>query len=741
MDIERLEEFLNYQPIFEEDPQFLLHQIKKEVSEYMPYEKISKIDHAYEFAKHAHWNQKRLSWEPYFVHPIKSTQFLMKIKPWIKSIQTCILHDVIEDTEFTYEDIKKEFWEEVANLCYWLEKVSKVRYKGQERNTETLKKTFLGMGRDLRVIFVKLADRIHNIQTLKFHPKEEKRVRIAQETLKIYVPIAQRLWLSVFQNYLENWAFYNLNNKEFKRIFSFIKKKHWKSSNYTERWIKSIEKILNESKIEYEQIQWRLKSPYRIYRKLKKYWTNDPSKIMDILAFRVVTKSISDCYSVLWVVNNRYTPLIKRIKDYIALPKSNWYKSLHTTIIGMFDFPVEIQIRTKEMDEFAEYWVAAHFAYKETWDTAKISEKQSERIHKLQNIVKNFQETSKKDEFEKALHIDILEKNIFVYTPEWDIVELPQWSTVLDFAFKIHTDVWLKFKNAIVDDKIVPIDYQLKNWSIVKINTYKSKFTASPSWINFVHSPSSKSKLNRFIRQNQMQKHIEAWEKQINEKLKEFWLPLIWTKKDKITKKYKWEEYQNIMVKISEKQITATKLIKEVYPDTFRISKNINNLQDNTKSQSETLEKETSKQNNVIIDWNKKLEYSICPECKPTNPDKIIWKADREWIKVHNLECTALKRINYEKLLQAHWEWEEAPTYTLKVKIRAYDKPWVLIQILSIFSDFNVNVSDIQVNKNEDLSSNVEIYLEFQNPSKMHFILKELKNRENLLKLISKKII
>ncbi len=738
MDIATLEKFLNYKPVYEKDPKFLLQEIKSLASEYLSDNDLKEIDKAYDFAKIAHEWQMRQSWEPYFVHPLKATLFLMKIRPWVKTIQTCILHDVIEDTEYNYDDIKERFWQEVADLCYWLEKVSRVRYEWQDRNLETLKKTFLAMWKDLRVIFVKLADRIHNIQTLKYHPKEEKKQRIANETLKIYVPIAQRLWLSIFQNYLENWSFYVINPKEFTRIFNHIKKKHWYNNHYyVDEWVKKIETALDEAWINYKTVKWRLKSPYRVHKKLKKYWTDDPNKVMDVLAFRVVTQSITDCYSALWVINNNYTPLIKKIKDYIALPKVNWYKSLHTTVIWMFKFPVEIQIRDEDMDSFAEFWVAAHFAYKEKWDSARISQEQVNWIRKLQEIVNTFQEAEKNEDFKNTLEIEALDKNIFVYTPAWDVIEMPQWSTVLDFAFKIHTDVGLKFKAAFVDDKIVPIDYRLKTWSIVEIKTYKRKYSATAAWLKFLHNPSSKAKLNRYVRQSQIKDHVEKAKLLLNEKLLSYWLPVLWSKSDLIASNNSEQSLENNLLKIYDKQISPTKFIKEYYKN-INIPKN--SSWDESSDSLGPVKDKSNLSKKVVIDWYDNLNYFFCPECNPSNDSKIIWKSTRDWIKIHSLDCKALDTISYDKLLESHWEWYDYNKYFMRIKLKAEDKPWVLLQILMIFSDFSVNIDDINVYSKKTWYSLINIDLEFNNPSKMQFVIKELKNKNELVKIVSKKI-
>ncbi len=301
MHVQELERYFDYEPIFSEDPQFLVEEIKDLASQYLPVQARDVIQKTYEFTKNAHEQTKRLSGEPYIVHPLRATIFLMSMKPDLPTIQTCILHDVIEDTDITYEDVKKHFSEEVAVLCEGLVKVSKVRYVGEERQLETLKKTFLAMGKDLRVIFVKLVDRIHNVQTLHFHPNEEKRRRIANETLKIYVPIAKRLGLFYYQQFLENGAFKILYPKEFERIFSYLQKMVGAHDTITQKGVDMIQGLLTEEHIPTVRIIGRIKSPYRIFEKMQHKYnsTADISKVTDLIAFRIVTDSIGNCYNIL----------------------------------------------------------------------------------------------------------------------------------------------------------------------------------------------------------------------------------------------------------------------------------------------------------------------------------------------------------------------------------------------------------------------------------------------------------
>lgn len=741
MDIAKIQEFENYQLIFDEDPKFLLDQILAQANYLTPAQK--KIVYTtYAFAQHHHRDIKRHSGEPYIVHPLRVLEFLMDVKPDLPSIQTALLHDIIEDTTVTFEDIKKEFGEEVATLCDGLVKVSKVRYRGEERQIETLKKTFLAMARDLRVIIIKMADRVHNIQTLHFHPKKEKRVRIAEETLKIFVPIAKRLWLYVYQGYLENGAFKNLDTREYTRIRNYILKQYGNVEGFKQQGIDTLTRLCDEEGLTYCEIKWRIKSPFRIYKKLQKYQTQDISKVMDVLAFRVLTKEVGDCYNMLWIIHKHYTPIFSKMKDYIAIPKPNGYKSLHTTVLGMFDFPVEIQVRTQDMDRVADYGVAAHFIYSDD-QAFSMSEKQEQWIKSLQDIVQRYSAEGDKEKFKDALQIEIFEKDIFVYTPKGDIIELPGESTVLDFAFRVHSEVGLKFRNAFINGRIVPIDYMLKTGNIIDIKTYKNKYTATRGWLNYLHTPSAKTKLNKFLRQQEKNELYNEMKPIINQKLSEYKLPLLGAKDDQITKTHKDTAFEHLLHRIRDKQISVTRLIKETYPHIVLLHPEKEHPTPEFEKQNEFTHAGISStlSNAILIDEDKEVTYEVCPECAPQPPQKLIAKSDKNGIKVHALTCEALHTINYSKLMEAH-RWDQEPNkYKLKMQVQALDKPGVLLDILKIFEFFGINVSDIHSEHTDTGFALVMLELSFVHPAKMYYLLNDLKMRKDLLKVISQEII
>ena len=738
MDITQLDNFLNYKVDLNIDPDTLVEEIIIRARKYLQESCREWILKAYEMAKKAHHWQLRLSWEPYIIHPLKSAIILMDLKPDLESIQTCILHDVIEDSIFTKEEIAQEFWQEVAVLCEWLVKVSKIKYKWEDRHLETIKKTFLAMAKDLRVIFVKLADRIHNMQTLNFHPEKDKRENIAKETMKIYVPITKRLGLYHYQVTLENACFKILHPEDFEKITGYLRKWYSGTDKHIKKWTYTISKLLQKEWIKDFFIKGRVKSPYRIREKMEhRYHTKDITSVMDLLAFRVITKDISNCYMTLWIIHKHYTPLIKKIKDYIAIPKFNWYKSIHTTILGMFHFPVEIQIRTTEMDEVAEYWVAAHYAYSDSNSPEKINKKQAEWMKKLQELVNAYTESDEKEQFKDKLDIELLNKETFIYTPNGDIIELPKWSTVLDFAFHVHTDIGLRFKNAIVNWEIVPITHIPSTWDIVKINTFRYQYTANKHWIWILNTPSAKYKVLKFLKSDQQEDILDNSIKLLNEKLKDLKLPNINSKENEINKAYDKKELQKKLIDATENKFIYNEILKKAYPKEYK--EYYNNKTNTTNNNTKKIE--DNKTTHIIIDDDKLINYYLCPECKPSYPQKIIAKTGRDWIKIHNINCRALKTISWNNLLEAHWSWNMRNVYDITLTLKICENI-NFMKLLEIFSKLQIEINSFsQKNDNDWKETTIILTRTLQNPWQMWMVRDQIKRHGDKIKLIKMEIL
>jgi len=444
---------------------------------------------AFHFASEAHRGQKRRTGEDYIYHPLAAAYYLAKMKMDITSISAALLHDVPEDTDFTFEDIKHNFGKEIYYLVRGVTKLGHLKYRGMERYAENLRKMFLAMSKDLRIIIIRLADRRHNMETLQ-GVRPEKRLRIAKETLEIYAPIANRLGMFRMKTTLEDLAFPYVYPDEYKWVTDLIKDRLKNEFKYIEKIKKTTQKILVKNNIAYVQIQGRVKSLFSLYIKLLRKG-KDLNKIYDLIALRIIVKEIADCYSVLGLLHKKWSPLKGRIKDYIAQPKPNGYQSLHTSVFTEFGKTAEFQIRTIQMDEEAEYGIAAHHRYKEIGVLGK-RKKLPRWLEHLVEIQKTITDNA---EFIKHIKNDLFINQIFVFTPKGDVIELPDNATPLDFAYYIHTDIGNKCVGAKINNQMAPLDAILKSGDVVEIVTDKNRTGPNPDWLEIVVTTNAKNKI------------------------------------------------------------------------------------------------------------------------------------------------------------------------------------------------------------------------------------------------------
>ncbi|MFA6514869.1 MAG: RelA/SpoT family protein [Candidatus Paceibacterota bacterium] len=456
------------------------------------------IEKAYNFAKKAHEGQLRKSGDPYFLHVASTGKNLADLGMSSVVVAAGLLHDVLEDADITKEELEKEFGGEIVKLVEGVTKLGKVKYKGIERNVENLRKFFISVAEDLRVLVIKLADRLHNIETLK-HVRPDKQKRIALETLEIYAPLAHRLSMGRLKGQLEDAAFKFAYPKEYEEVKHLLLEKKDAEKKYLIEVKDKIEEKIKESKIKNTQIDYRQKHLYSLWKKLQKY-DMDIGKIYDIIALRVMVNNIADCYHVLGLIHGEWTPLPNRIKDYIASPKANGYQSLHTTIFTGTGGIVEIQIRTHEMHEKAENGIAAHFIYKEKNKTEKTIPKQLEWVNQLHDLNQNKEDPEK---FLKTIKMDFFKDRVFIFTPLGDVIDLPEDSSVIDFAYAIHTDVGDHAQGAKINGKNSSLGTKLKNNDIVEIQTNKN---AKPSskWLDYAKTSLARKRINFHLKSNSL---------------------------------------------------------------------------------------------------------------------------------------------------------------------------------------------------------------------------------------------
>jgi len=464
---------------------------------------------AYNFAEKAHEGQKRMSGEPYFVHPFETAKILAKFGMDTQTIVAGLLHDVLEDTKITEEQIKKEFGDDILFLIKGVTKLGTLKYRGHERHVESLRKFFVAMANDLRVVIIKFADRLHNLRTLQYIP-EEKRHRIALESIEVYAPLANRLGMGKLKGDIEDAAFPYAYPEEYKLVEDTIKEKKDLYEKYLKEVSEKLKKELFKNKINFDEIDYRIKHKYSLYIKMLKY-DMDIEKIYDIVALRVVVDTVEDCYRVLGLVHSIWNPLPGRIKDYIAVPKPNGYRSIHTTVFTGSGGTAEIQIRTTEMHAEAAYGIAAHFAYKEQKGIKRtLDDKDKFKwIEELKEL--NYMPGDPKS-FLDHLKMDFFNNRIFVFTPKGDVIDLPEDSTPLDFAYSIHSDIGNHTFGAKVNNKMMTIFSKLKNGDIVEITTKKDS-KPSGKWLDYVKTTIAKKHIRSYLEKNTLLSKLKSFGK------------------------------------------------------------------------------------------------------------------------------------------------------------------------------------------------------------------------------------
>ncbi len=477
-----------------------------------------KITKAWEFASVAHQNQKRLSGEEYIIHPTETARTLAKMGMDSNTIAAGLLHDIPEETNFSINDIKEEFGVEIAKLVDGVTKIGRIKYRGVERYAENLRKMFIAMSKDIRVIIIRFADRIHNLKTLEYHPSQEKQNRIALESLEIYAPIAGRLGMYKFKGEIEDLSFPYVYPEEYQWTLDEIQTNIKNRTTSLEKTKKKLINLLIKNNLKFINVYGRQKHLYSLYTKLLRK-DKDIGKIYDLIALRVIAKSKNDCYSILGLIHNNWQPLNGRVKDYISQPKPNAYQSLHTTIFDENNKPIEIQIRTLEMEQVAEFGIAAHWRYKEnkTINDEYIKFTWINDLVKWQKKIRNNKDYLK---FIK-LNTDIFKSRIFVFTPKNDVIDLPERSTPIDFAYHIHTEIGNKCIGVKINDKMSKLDTELKNGDLIEILTDKNRKIPNTDWLNFVKTNTAKDNIRAALSKSQ-KNNLREFKQDVVKKFKKY---------------------------------------------------------------------------------------------------------------------------------------------------------------------------------------------------------------------------
>ncbi|MDD3144945.1 MAG: RelA/SpoT family protein [Candidatus Gracilibacteria bacterium] len=698
--------------------------IVKKVSLYMRnlnFEYIkSEIFRAYLYSRDAHEGQNRLSGDPYIIHPVEATEILLELNPDIYTIQACLLHDVIEDTLKTSDDIKKEFGVEVAFLCEGLAKLSKIRYKGEDRDVGSLRKMVVAMAEDLRVIFVKLSDRLHNMRTLRHHPKKEKREKIALETLNIFSPIADRLGLYHMKNSLDEECFKILDIDSYRKLKRELKELEPQRKAFVKNVKEEITILLSENGLQNFEVDYRVKSIYSIHKKLLKKGLTNANELFDLFGIRIMVDNESDCYRVLGIIHNTWTPLPKRFKDYIALPKPNGYRSLHTSIMGLFKADrrqaTEIQIKTFKMREYSDLGVAAHFEYKEKGSSIATD---IDWVKELKELVNNVQDS----DFVGSLKVDFFKDRIYVFTPKGDHINLPSGSTPIDFAYAVHTELGNHISIAKVNDSVYPLDKELHNGDVVEIVIDKNK-RPNPFRISFVKTIKAKNRIKATLKKEDQELHRERGKDIMSKYLEKVGLGKI--DKDLTIlktldgKNLNMEERLLLLEQIGDFSMPPASLIKKIVKSSVLSVREKyaidNNLVDSNKNEgkSDLIENQEVKniKTNLIIGGESGLDYKLCycSRRKITN-DIVAHINNKGQFTIHRRNCKVLDDVNKDRLLPAYIDGEKPESIIINIILIVKNQIGVLKEISDIIYNMGINIDSINTKKIGNLQTEISLGL------------------------------
>ena len=652
------------------------------ISQKRPNEEIDDIDRAFEFAQKLHSGQYRVSEEPYIVHPIEVAKILAELKLDKSTIIAAFLHDILEDTETKPEEIQELFGEDVLTLVQGVTKLGKYQFEStQDRQAENFRKMLLAMAKDVRVIFLKLADRLHNMRTLNYMA-QNKQKRIAQETLDIFSPLANRLGIGKIKAELEDLSLRYINPEKYYEIAKAVAQSKAERDRTIASLVQSVKESLNQVNIE-ASVYGRAKHYYSIYMKLERLKVPF-EELYDISAVRVIVDTEKDCYNVLGLIHSKFKPIPGRFKDYIAMPKGNGYRSLHTSVIGPKSKPVEIQIRTHQMHEVAEYGVAAHWKYKES-GSVKATNPSDLQFAWMRKLVELDKDAKNSKEFLESVKLDLFSDQVFAFTPMGDVVDLPLNSTPVDFAYRIHTEIGHRTVGALVNGRIVPLSTKLVNGDIVEILTSK-QYAPKLDWLNFVVTKSASSKVRQWFKKNNKEDNINIGRQNME----------ITLTKAVFDEYIKTGEFERCAHEMNYK--SADDLFASIGYGETTINKVVNKLkkpqeEDLTKiDQRERKYKKRSKKDDIV--GLEGLLWSLAKCCSPIPGEPIAGVVTRnKGVTVHRLDCKCLYNVEPERIMDISWADDVGfSNYNAHLRIEVQDRIGVLKDIISKVSDTDTNI-------------------------------------------------
>ena len=706
--------------------------LQKEYKDVLDKDKNNLIKRAIEYAYNAHNGQVRKSGEPYITHPLEVARILTKIEIDTDAIAASILHDVVEDTDVTVEQISEEFNEDIASLVDGVTKLGLLQFETrEEQHAESIRKMIIAMAKDIRVMLIKLADRLHNMRTLQYMT-DEKQKAVARETLEIYAPISHRLGISAIENELEDLCFKYLYPKEYYDLVDMVKERRDERQEYIDGIISRIQERLKEVNIKAE-IDGRPKHLYSIYRKMV---TKNKSfdQIYDLTAIRVLVDNVKDCYGVLGIVHTIWKPMPGRFKDYIAVPKQNLYQSLHTTLMGQNGMPFEVQIRTYEMHMTAEYGIAAHWKYKEGKKFGEDSE--DKKLAWLKQVLEWQNDVDDPNEFISSLKMDLFTDTVFVFTPKGDVLDLVNESTPIDFAYSIHSAVGNKCVGAKVNGKIVPLDYKLKTGDIVEILTSKAAAGPSRDWLNIVKTPGARTKIRQWFKRELKEENIvrgrEMLEKEakrqgynISTLLKTAWL-------DRIYKRLTLNSLEDMYAAIGYGGITVNqilfKLIDEYKKENSKLLAQETLLQDKDIRPKDVINVSRA-EGGITVKGEKNMLVRFSKCCNPVPGDEIVGYITRgRGVSIHRKDCTNIADMAQDgRLIEVAWISHENSEYNAELQVEATDKPGLFMDITRLLLEMNIKLKAINARTGKNTTAIINLTIEISDRQQLDKVMKQLR--------------
>ncbi len=704
------------------------------------------VTKAYQYAVENHAQQCRKSGEPYIIHPIQVAYILAEIGLDVPTICAALLHDVVEDTSVTHEDIVREFGEEIAQMVEGVTKLGKLLFTSQEeQQVEDYRKMFLAMGKDIRVILIKLADRLHNMRTLKYLTRD-RQIAIAKETMELYAPLANRLGLYSIKWELEDLGFKYLYPEEYRELVAGIDKKREQRLSFINKIMDEIRIELKKRKIDAE-VTGRAKHLYSIYRKMKRD-NKTLDQIYDLFALRIIVSSVNDCYTALGVVHELYSPMPGRFKDYIAVPKPNMYQSIHTTLLGPKGTPFEVQIRTWDMHRIAEYGIAAHWAYKEANYVKKGKQNvkvEEDKLTWLRETLEWQKEMQDPQEFLNTLKTELFEDEVYVFSPKGKIVVLPREATPIDFAYSIHEQIGNHMVGCKINSKMMPIVTKLNSGDIVEIITSDSQKGPSRDWLKFIKTTKAKSKIQSWYKKEQRDENIIKGKELIDKELKRIGMTHAELFKPEYIhialERYNFKTIEDMYAGVGFGAISATKIIARMLQE-YRKEHEEENIEEKIQELADPKKKTKVSTNGIIVKGIDNCLVKLSKCCNPVPGDKIIGYITKgRGVSVHTTDCVNIEELLAEedRIIDVAWAIQEKASYSVDIEVFANDRNGLLSDVIKEIGNTKAKLLAVNAKTNKERVATIEITIEVENIEVLNQIVRTLRKIDSVYDVKRKK--